>query len=44
MKALARPVWNLTSFFGWDALHLEEIFENAADGLRMKDDTRFWRS
>lgn len=44
MKSLARPIWNQCQYFGWDALRLEEIFENVADRLQAKEDRRFWRS
>lgn len=44
MKSLSRPLWNMSHYFGWDSLKLEEIFENVSDCLRMNEDRRFWRS
>lgn len=44
MKALATPVWNLAHYFGWNVLKVEEIFENTADKLIVKEELRFWRS
>jgi len=41
VKALARPLWNQCRFFGWDALHLEQVFETAADGLDMTNHSRW---
>lgn len=44
MCSLARPLWNYCLYFGSDKLRLEEIFEKAADKLRMTPTRRFWRN
>jgi hypothetical protein len=44
LTAIARPLWNQCRYFGWNPLHLEEIFESTADGLDMTTHSRFWRS
>lgn len=43
-KALARPLWNQCRYFGWNALALEEIFENVFGKLDATTTLRFWRS
>jgi hypothetical protein len=43
-KSLARSLWNRSHYFGWDALRLEELFENVADKLQLNPARRFWRS
>lgn len=43
MKALAMPMWNQCHYFGWDALRLEEIFEDFADSISLTVSPRFWR-
>ncbi len=44
ISALSRPVWNLSRYFGWDLLRIEEIFEKAADAMELDNSFRFWRS
>jgi len=43
-KALARPFWNHSHYFGWDSLRLEELFESVADKVSLSIPLRFWRS
>lgn len=43
-KAMARPLWNHCQYFGWDALRLEELIENVADKLTIRNERRFWRN
>ena len=44
LKSLAHPLWNQCRYYGWNQLRLEELFENAADKLDLRNERRFWRS
>jgi hypothetical protein len=44
MNALARPLWNRCRYFGWNALEMEELFEQVADKLDKAGARRFWRT
>ncbi|HEX3657108.1 MAG TPA: hypothetical protein VHV55_14950 [Pirellulales bacterium] len=44
LRGLARPIWNLARFCGWDLLRIEEAIENAADEAAMPMKPRFWRT
>ena len=44
IKAFTMPIWNQCRYYGWDQLELEEIFEDAADGMTLSDAIRFWRT
>jgi len=44
MKAFARPLWNMSRYFGWNMLEMEELLENVADRLQASASRRFWRS
>lgn len=44
MKSLAMPLWKQCHYFGWDALRLEEMLEDAADASLVLPTARFWRS
>lgn len=44
MIAFARLLWNQSHYCGWNTLRLEEIYEDAADGMTLPEAHRFWRS
>jgi hypothetical protein len=43
MHALAVPVWNKCSYFGWDKERLAALLESIYDQMKMQPVRRFWR-
>jgi hypothetical protein len=43
-KALARPLWNLFRFYGWDSELLTGLLEDVFDRITAQENQRFWRT
>ena len=43
IKAMAVPAWNMCRYFGWNRNEMEEVLEDVADGVKWKEEQRFWR-
>ena len=43
-KALTRPLWNQSRYFGWNAEQWKALFECVFDKLGGSDNQRFWRA